>query len=132
MEVDFHQPIKIGFTHLIEVAPERDASVVEENIHPGVCAKHCGWQPRHRLAIRHVDAVPANPNTVGRGQRFGFVQTGLVDVGEREITSAPRQSQRNPSADAAPGARYHGDATLDVHGSRSLALNCMTPSAMRP
>ncbi len=120
-EVDAHDPVHVGVLEVLEVAGQRDAGVVDDDVDPAELLDHRQCVRRERVAVGDVEVVGADlASTRALDQRDGLGQPGVVDVGEREQRAAPGQVERERAADAGAGSGDHDDLVVErLHAGRS-------------
>ena len=111
-EVDVHQPSEVVVGHRVDVRRQRDAGVVEDQVHPPVLRDHVGGPCLDSVAIGDVDVSDIDVDRTGdRGglfdERHRLGESGVVDVAECHVASRRRQldGERSPDARSRAGDR---------------------------
>ena len=107
-EIDVHEPVHLRLVDLVEVADQRDAGIVDEDVE-GRVGRRRGMRERlDLLAIADIDAVHGNPLRMGAADLGGDgLQAGLVAIRQRQVAAARGKFNRERPADPAGGA-CHG------------------------
>jgi hypothetical protein len=113
-EVDAHQPVEIGRRHLLEIATQGHAGVVDQNADAAVRSIHGGQQFGRRFRLRQVEHMATDRDAARAGLGGGDLQPRVVDVDQRQVAATCGQLQRQRGADATGRAGDHGHAAAKV------------------
>ena len=126
-EVDVHDPLEVVVGHLLEVAVQRDAGVVDDHVDPAELAADRGGVLVHRLAVADVDLVRAHLPLQQGGARLhlprGLDQTDLVPVAQRQDRALPGRLEGELAADAGAGSGDHDHLAVEsLHAETFLSV----------
>jgi hypothetical protein len=121
-EVDADDPVHVLVVEVDDVTGERDARVVDDHVDPSELLGHRGGVRRERGPVGDVELVCAHGlGARGLGEGPGLGETGLVDVGQREVRAAAGEVQREGAADA--GAGTGDDDDLVIQGLHAVTAS---------
>ena len=90
VEVDADDPVEVLVGHLLEVAADRDAGVVDEHVDPPELADDVERPLRHGGPVGDVDDIAADLGTEVLDEVDRLGQSVGVPVGERQQGTAAR------------------------------------------
>ena len=94
-EVDADDPVHVGVLEVLDVAGQRDAGVVDDDVDAAELLGDRVGVRRERGAVGDVEPVAAHlARAGGLDQVDGLGQPGLVDVGDRDQRAAPGDARR--------------------------------------
>jgi hypothetical protein len=118
-EVDAHRVLPVGVRRLRDLAEERDAGVVADDVHAAEAADGLVGEGLDRGAVADVGADGVHGRAVARELGGGAGERRVVHVGEHEPRPPGGEGARHRHADAARSARDHGHASVEcVHRRR--------------
>ena len=104
-EIDVHQPVHLRLVDLVELAEQRDAGIVDDDVEAGMAGDSCLREGFDLARLADVDAVQGDFSRMGFADLGGDgAQSRFVAIRQRQVAAARRQLKRQRPADAAGGA----------------------------
>jgi hypothetical protein len=124
VKVHLHEPIEVGFAHLVEIAPECDTGIVDDQVHLAVSAQHLARKIGDCRSIGDIQAMLGASNTQSGGVTSGLCELGFPDVAQAEATTPSGQRERDGTANAPARAGDDRNAILELHGNACELSDC--------
>ena len=134
VEVDAEDPLDVGPLEVDEVAGQRDAGVVDDDVDPAELRDDGLGVGLEGRAVGDVEAVRADlPGAGTLHEVHGLGQAGLVDVGEREKGALAGEVQGEGAADAGAGPGDDDDLVGQVlHACAASREGVVSSAAVSP
>jgi hypothetical protein len=104
-EIDVHQPVHLRLVDLVELAEQRNAGIVDDDVEAGMGGYRCLRERFDLAGIADIDAVDRHFTRMGLGDLGGdALQSRLVAIGQRQVgaAAASSSSSARPIPPAAP------------------------------
>ena len=118
-KVDAHQPVKVVCRHLLKLAAQGDAGIVDQHRGPAVVCLHMVQQSLGRFGLAHVQhlGTDLDPKSLSLGSHNG--QTSTIHIGQRQVAAffSQLQSQSGTNTPSRPGDHGHPISQIQfAHG----------------